>query len=301
MPMPDLALPLTQPETFRIGRRTVVPLVEAIGPGLPARAVYPQLSPDELKSLLDTYGDTYTDPTRTYLRMASQGFAILGAGRVIIIDTCLGGPKPRRAHPRPGFASAWISVLHERGIHPDTVDTVINTHLHHDHTGWNTTLTQDGTLHPTFPNARYLITRDDHAHFTSRQETVAQHITDNVLPVQRAGQLDQVDNDTDLDQDVRLIPAPGHTPGHVLVEITSEGERALLAADLIHHPLQLHRPDLSAAMCVDPALSATTRTTILNAYADTGTLFLATHLPEGGYLHREDNAFTLIPIPHQDS
>jgi glyoxylase-like metal-dependent hydrolase (beta-lactamase superfamily II) len=229
--------------------------------------------------------------------MASQGFAILGAGRVILIDTCLGGPKPDRTHPMPGFASRWLSTLESAGISPDSVDTVINTHLHHDHVGWNTTLTNDGALLPTFPNARSLIAQDDYAHFTGHPADFSKqhkHIADSVLPVQRAGLL-ELGNDTRIDDDVRLIPAPGHTPGHTLVEISSQGRRVLLAADLIHHPLQLRRPDISTAMCVDPDASATTRTTILNTYADTGTLFLAAHLPEGGYLHRDRDTFTLTP------
>lgn len=292
--MTSLTAPTAQPAPIQIGHRRVVPLVEAVGPALPARATYPQLDADELAALLDGAGDTHADPSRSHLRMASQGFAILGAGRVILVDTCLGGPKPTRPHPRAGLASRWMHTFSTAGIPPTDVDTVINTHLHHDHVGWNTTLT-DGDLRPTFPAARYLISRADYSHFTTN--TPPTHITDSVLPIQLAGQLDLCEPDTRIDDDIRLVPAPGHTPGHTLVEITSNGQRALLAADLIHHPLQLRRPDISTAMCVDPGQSANTRVAILNEYADTNTLFIASHLPEPGYLHRDDTTFQLTPTP----
>ncbi|MFE1307818.1 MBL fold metallo-hydrolase [Streptomyces sp. NPDC058755] len=290
--MPTIVPPPSQPAPVQVGARTIVPLVEAVGPALPARATYPQLDPGELRDLLTAHGDTYSDPSRTHLRMASQGFAILGAGRVILVDTCLGGAKPDRPRPRAGFASRWPSALAAAGISPQHVDTVINTHLHHDHVGWNTTFA-DGRLRPTFPMARYLITREELAHaYGVRPPT---HIVDSVLPLQAAGQLETCDPDTRVDHEVRLVPAPGHTPGHVLVDITSQGQRAVLAADLIHHPLQLRRSDVSAAMCTDVHQSAATRTRILQQYADTDTLFLPSHFPRGGYLHSARDGWRLAP------
>jgi glyoxylase-like metal-dependent hydrolase (beta-lactamase superfamily II) len=148
--MPTLTVPTTPPVPIQIGHRRIVPLVEAVGPALPARAAFASLPAGTLDTLLSAAGETHTDPTRTYLRMASQGFAILGAGRVILVDTCLGGPKPGRPQPRPGLRSRWMSTLERAGIRPEDVDTVVNTHLHHDHVGWNTTLS-DGGLRPTFP------------------------------------------------------------------------------------------------------------------------------------------------------
>ncbi|MEA5456850.1 MBL fold metallo-hydrolase [Sinomonas sp. JGH33] len=96
-----------------------------------------------------------------------------------------------------------------------------------------------------------------------------------------------------IDDGVRLVPAPGHTPGHLIVEVSGDGRRVLLAGDLIHHPLQLRRPDVSAAMCVDPSASAATRREVLDRYADSGTHFFASHLPEGGVLRRDGAAFLL--------
>jgi len=278
--MSQVNAPATQPAPYRIGRRRIVPLVEAVGPGLPTRAAFPNLSPE----LLAATGD--------HLWMASQGYAILGADLVIIVDTCLGGPKPGRAHPRPGFDSRWPSALEQAGIRPDDVDIVVNTHLHHDHVGWNTVLTAGG-LRPMFPNARYLIAAAEFAHATATRPQL--HVIDSVLPVQAAGQLDVCEPGHRIDAEVRLVAAPGHTPGHTLVEVVSEGRRAVLAGDLIHHPLQLRHPDVSTALCVDPVQAAATRRAVLDRYADTDTLFLPSHLPEPGRLHRDGDGYCLGP------
>jgi glyoxylase-like metal-dependent hydrolase (beta-lactamase superfamily II) len=294
-------VPSGQSPSIAVGGRRIVPLIEFVGPGLVGADVYPHLAPAELTELLDADGDDYADPTRTRLRMASQGFLIEGAGHTILVDTCLGGPKPRRSSPRPGFVSRWMDTFAQAGVARDAVDTVITTHLHHDHVGWNTILTASGRLTPTFPNARYLLVRDEYEYFASAAarpmlDRHGDYVADSVQPVAGAGQLDLVPADHRVDNDVRLVPAPGHTPGHVVIEIADGGQAALLAADLVHHPLQLRRPDISAAMCIDPAASAASRRKILDRYADTGTYFLASHLPRTGRIHRRGDGYALTPI-----
>ncbi|MBO3737713.1 MBL fold metallo-hydrolase [Actinoplanes flavus] len=288
---PPLTIPVGEPQAIRVGRRRVVALVEAVGPALPARATYPGLDADSLTALLAATGSPAT--STPYLHMASQGFAILGAGRIIIVDTGLGGPKPGRPRPRPGLDSRWLHTAAQAGIDPADVDTVINTHLHHDHVGWNTTMT--GTrLRPTFPAAQYLNTAPEYVHATARPQ---RHVHDSVLPLDAAGQLHRCPPGYRLDDEVRLVPAPGHTPGHTLVEITSHDERLVLAGDLIHHPLQLRRPDLGTSLCTDADQAGQTRRAILDRYADTNTLMLASHLPTGGHLHRDGTGYRIQPVP----
>src|SRR4029450_4425637 len=86
-------IPTIPTAPITIGDRQVIPLVDVVAPGLIAAEVYPHLHPTELRALLDADGDDYADRTRTRLRMAVQGFLILGAGRTILVDTCLGGTK----------------------------------------------------------------------------------------------------------------------------------------------------------------------------------------------------------------
>jgi glyoxylase-like metal-dependent hydrolase (beta-lactamase superfamily II) len=295
-------LPTTQPKPITVGQQRIVPLLDAAGPFLVATDVYPQIAPNELAAALDAHGDEYSDPTRTRLRMAVQGFLILGAGRTIVVDTCLGGPKPRRSSPVPGFVSRWLTTLRQAGVTPEAVDTLIITHLHHDHVGWNTTPTRSGRLQPTFPNARYLVARDEYQFFTSERarpllDRRGDYVADSVQPVAVARQLDLVPTDHRVDDEIRLVPAPGHTPGHVLVEVASAAQRAVLAADLVHHPLQLRHPEISSAMCVDPEASAESRWQILDRYADTGAYFLASHLPRGGHIRRHGSGYALTRLP----
>lgn len=277
--------------TVVVGQRRIVPLVEAVGPGLPARATFPTLPFAELAALLTATGEppTAAEPGER-LTMAAQGFAILGAGRVIIVDTCLGGPKPARPQPRPGLDSRWLDVLWRAGIRPSDVDYVVNTHLHHDHVGWNTTYT-GSRLTPTFPNARYLVSRVEYEHAVAGLPLV--HVADSVLPVHSAGLLDLCEPDRQIDDDVRLVSAPGHTPGHTMVEVTGGNQRVLLAGDLIHHPLQLLRPEVSTALCTDPVQATATRIAVLDRYADTGTVVLPTHFPVGGQLYRDGSGYRL--------
>ncbi|WP_415855117.1 MBL fold metallo-hydrolase [Sinomonas sp. G460-2] len=289
-----ISTPTTQPAPVVVGRWAVVPVIDAVGPAMQARAAFPALPPDELTALLNEFGDAHSTSDRGQLILASQGFVILGPGRVILVDTCLGGPKVPGGTGMRGFSSRWLASLEAAGAPAETVDTVINTHLHHDHVGWNTRLGDDAALTATFPAARYLVARADYEHFAGSSGTPPQrHIEECIAPLDRAGVLEQVAGKVRIDDGVRLVPAPGHTPGHMVVEVSGDGRRVLLAGDLIHHPLQLRRPDVSAAMCVDPRLSAATRLEVLDRYADTDTVFLASHLPRGGVLRRDGDAFLL--------
>ncbi|MBI3686043.1 MAG: MBL fold metallo-hydrolase [Actinobacteria bacterium] len=271
----------SQPLTM--GRWQITPLRDAFGPFLDAATVFPMLDASELTRLLDRHGESYADPSRTRLNVASQGYLIRRPGRTIIVDTCVGGPKPDRQPPMPGFVSRWLDQLEQAGVTVAEVDTVVTTHLHHDHVGWNTTLTPDGRLRPTFPNARYLLGRTEHGYLTSPAaramlDRVGDYLTDSVTPIAEAGQLDLVDGDHQIDEGITYRLAPGHTPGHRIVEVTDGGRTALLVGDLVHHPLQIERPEISTAMCVAPAEAAATRVGLLGRAARDRALVLASHL-----------------------
>ncbi|MBG0830195.1 MBL fold metallo-hydrolase [Planomonospora sp. ID67723] len=270
-----------QPASVAVGRRTVVPLIDAAGQVLPPERLFPDLPPEELTPLLAAGG--MREP------MVVTGFAVLGAGTTILVDTCLGGGKQGRKGPFPGFTSRWMTTLEEAGIEPDSVDVVVNTHLHHDHIGWNTT--ED--LKPAFPRARYLLAEAEYEHFTTGRVRHADRVGECVLPLRDAGLLDLVAGIHEIDEGVRLLPAPGHTPGHLVVEITDGGRTAVIAGDLVHHPLQLARPDVSSSLCDDPALAARSRRRVLDDLADRSGIFLAAHLARSGTVHRQGTGFLL--------
>ena len=134
----------------------------------------------------------------------------------------------------------------------------------------------------TFPNAKYIFSRNEFELWAARYEkgeTVPVPLVyeDSVLPIVEAGQAIIVEDTHQIDDGMWLEPAPGHTPGHVMLNLKSGEETALMSGDVIHHPLQLIRPEWSSRACEDPHLSAVSRTKMLERVADTNTLLCPAH------------------------
>src|SRR5207248_3256393 len=148
-------------------------------------------------------------------------------------------------------------------------DTVICTHLHVDHVGWNTMLVE-GRWVPTFPNARYLMGRVEFAHWTNthEREDMMAVLAASVTPVWEAGLADLVETDHRICDEVSLVPTLGHTPGHVSVRIVSQAEEALIIGDFMHHPCQIAHPEWSSTADSDPAVAHQTRGHMLTRLAD---------------------------------
>jgi len=202
---------------------------------------------------------------------------------VILIDTCIGDDKERGGHKFfHRLKTPWLANLRAAGVAPEQVDFVMCTHMHADHIGWNTRLV-DGRWVPTFPNARYVFARTEYEHRRRNWETDAGAgygaFADSVLPVVDSGQALIVDDGHDLDGHFTVLPAPGHTPGNVVLQLQSRGERGVFCGDVLHHPIQVAHPEWSAAFCEDRVQSARTRRHFVAANADTGTLVIPAHFP----------------------
>lgn len=202
---------------------------------------------------------------------------------VALVDTGVGNHKIRLGGI-PAFHmldTPWLERLAEAGVQPEDVDVVLNTHLHSDHCGWNTRL-EDWLWVPTFPNARYYIVDAEWKHWSEvhEQESATwQLLRDSVQPVFEAGQVGLVPADHVLSDEIRLVPSHGHSPGHVTVEVLSEGQSAALIGDVMHTPLQCAFPDLRPALDRDPEPARLARRAVLDRYADTDTLVLGAHFP----------------------
>jgi len=219
------------------------------------------------------------------------------AGRRIIVDTCLGNDKENRRIPTWNkLQTSFLADLAAAGYARETIDTVVCTHLHVDHVGWNTMLV-DGRWVPTFPNARYLMGRVEHAYWTSQfeREDMTAVAADSVTPVWEAGLVDLVETDHRICDEISLVPTLGHTPGHVSVRIVSQGETALITGDFMHHPCQIARPEWSSTADSDPAEARRTREAMLTGLTGTPTLVIGTHFAgrTAGRIVRDGDAFRL--------
>jgi glyoxylase-like metal-dependent hydrolase (beta-lactamase superfamily II) len=228
------------------------------------RALYPE-------ALCD--GDALCVPATSYLLRAG--------GRTILVDTGI-GPGPHTRAGLEGRTGRLPEALREAGARPEEIDTVVITHLHFDHVGWNAQLV-DGRAVPTFPRARYLVPEKDWAHF-QRPELAerTRHLPPTwALGVQ--GHVDLVDGERALTPEVSLLPTPGHTPGHQAVMVVSGGERAVVLGDVAHTPAQVQETHWSPAADVDPEASARTRARLLDDAETHHALLCAGHFPHPGF------------------
>jgi glyoxylase-like metal-dependent hydrolase (beta-lactamase superfamily II) len=217
------------------------------------------------------------------LRLSIHSLCVEAQGQKIVVDTCFGpGPLPERMSGRCNDGS-FLAALTHAGFGRDDVDFVICTHLHVDHVGWNTMLEGQRRV-PTFRNARYLVSRAEFEHWnaTPDDERVSRAVVEfdtSVMTLLDHGVLDLVDPDHRVNDAVRLVPTPGHSPGHVSVLIDSSGHRALITGDCAHSPVQFAEPDWFAGIDFDRELSCSTRRRLITDYADTDVLIIGTHFP----------------------
>ena len=160
--------------------------------------------------------------------------------------------------------------------------TVFCTHLHVDHVGWNTRLS-DGRFVPSFPNARYLFGRDELADWMAQREAgtiPALHgaaIEDSVIPILEAGLADLVDRGHELARNLTLTPLPGHTRGQMGALLDHPAGGAIFCGDAIHSPVQIYQPDVSTAVDADRSTAIVTRRALLEEASETGRLVVPAH------------------------
>lgn len=247
------------------------------------------------------------------MRFSVHAIGIEADGKRIIVDTCVGNDRERRAAPFwSNLLNPFLEELGAAGFAPESVDLVVCTHLHLDHVGWNTRREGDRWV-PTFPNARYLMGRVEYAHALGEVEAAelvsamgATNVAvfgDAIRPVVEAGLVDLVETDHILCPSVRLIPTPGHTQGHVSVQIESGGARATITGDAIHHPCQLAHPEWATQVDADQALATATRRGMLEIAVADGSLLIGSHWAgsSSGHVVRSGAGYRLSEAPVEPS
>ncbi len=277
---------------WKVGKVKITKIVELETVGS-TRFILPLAGNDEIRKLPWLIPDFATEEGR--LKMSIHSLVVETPSRRIMVDTGLGNDKEGRKVPTWNNRNGpFLETMIAAGFPPETIDTVLCTHLHVDHVGWNTRLA-GGKWMPTFAKARYLFGRTEYEywrdHSTESDKTAI--FNDSVRPIMEAGKADLVASDARISEEITLIPTPGHSPGHVSVLIRSDGEEGLLTGDVAHHPCQMAHLDWSSTADSDPVRSAATRREMFGRFADQPTLVIGGHFG-AGRIRRDGNAFKFV-------
>jgi len=240
----------------------------------------------DLCNFFPTISQEHWDPYTSHLtgeqkvRFNLGSFLVRADGRTILVDTGL-GPKPADAPETP-----WGQLMGEfstYGVRPADIEMVVMTHAHRDHVGWNL-MAQGGRYTPTFPNARYWVSAKDWeaCHKPDLKERFPNAPT-CVWPLEELGLLQLMDGEYSLTPSLTTLPTPGHTPGHMSLLITSQGERALILGDVAHNPAQVHETDWVSRADMDPEETRRTRRSLMERLEREGLVVAAGHFPAPGF------------------
>jgi glyoxylase-like metal-dependent hydrolase (beta-lactamase superfamily II) len=281
--------------TWKIGKVEVSRIVELYGFDDDIAMLFQGGTPDLLLKYPWLQPHFATPAGRMILSF--QAFVVKAGGRRIMVDTCIGNDRQRQFGVFNNMQTSFLEDIAAVGCPAESIDTVLCTHLHFDHTGWNTRLV-DGKWVPTFPNARYLIARgeyEDLKHAMAHGGHYTGHVPDSVQPVLDAGLVDFIDYDHQVTPEIRLFPTPGHTAGHCSVHISSEGQDAVITGDLMHHPVQCAEPDREGNFDGDKPMACRTRREFLERFCDGRSLVIGSHFPEptAGKLARDGAGWKL--------
>jgi glyoxylase-like metal-dependent hydrolase (beta-lactamase superfamily II) len=287
--------------TLNIGRYSIQKVVELERPFAPAREFFPDLTAEMLEICHRELPPGQLTPDG-YVNMSYHCYVVKTDRYTLLIDTSCGNDKERSARPEFHHLNTdFLGALAAAGVTPEQVDYVMCTHLHWDHIGWNTRMV-DGRWVPTFPNARHIINRTEYDFWDAAYQRGDRGVhcigfEDSILPVKRADQVLLVDDHYDFDGGIIFEPCHGHSPGHVVINVASEGARGVLTGDVIHHQIQLRFPTMSTKADSDTNLARTTRTALIDRLADTSTLLLPAHFltPTIGRIQSAAEGFRYLP------
>jgi glyoxylase-like metal-dependent hydrolase (beta-lactamase superfamily II) len=229
-------------------------------------------------SAWEPYRDQLTEDGRLEMNMGC--YVLRSEGKNVLVDTGLG---PFGYDFEDVITGQLMASMKERGIAPAEIDFVVITHLHRDHVGWNFS-PEGGEMRPTFPNARYMIPKNDWDVFTRRTSMSAfRYIAEQVEPLRDMGLLELTEGETQITGELSTLPTPGHTAGHTSLLISSQGEKGMVVGDASHVPLQAQEPDWSPRPDVDPEQSASSRRMLMDMMERENGLLIGGHYPAPGF------------------
>lgn len=255
-------------ERFRVGSLDIA----ALSDGAPDRALGGFFNGIEPAEWMPAIG--VTDPDQP-VPFNFGAFLIRGDGRTVMVDSGYGPPAAAMGVPGGG---ELLSRLRDLGVDPASVDTIVHTHMHVDHCGWD--VDEAGQLN--FPNAVVVVAEEELAYWTglapdaNPQVPRAQEI---IAAIEASGRLEPFSGEYPVSDSLTMLPTPGHTPGHASVLAASGGDRLLIMGDAAHHPVHLEHHDWLPAIDVEPADSQRSRAKLASLAADHGALVTGGHFP----------------------
>jgi glyoxylase-like metal-dependent hydrolase (beta-lactamase superfamily II) len=171
---------------------------------------------------------------RNQILLGTNTIVVRTGKHTVVIETGIGNKLTEKQRNIYEAKQLLPQSLNAAGIRPEQVDVVINSHLHFDHCGWNTTRNEDGSIVPTFPNARYFAHRGEveHGHQQLERDAVS-YISDNYDPLIASGQMTLLEGGEQIVPGVSVELFPGHTAQMMAVMLDSGGRRACYISDLI--------------------------------------------------------------------
>jgi glyoxylase-like metal-dependent hydrolase (beta-lactamase superfamily II) len=239
----------------------------------------------------EVFGDYYNEDLGAS-RQPINVWVARDGNKNILFDTGIGDM------PGKGFRDLWpawperkshfFERLEATGFAPEDIDLVAITHLHFDHVG-HFMRQSNGEWNVAFPNARYVIGKDEYEITKVEAESgtgfpaFATLFFDQVEPVMKTGRIDLLDGITKISESITAVPSPGHAPGHYRYDIESEGEHGIIAGDIFHYPHQVERR-LMEALTYDQEADALARDVLYADATERGALVFPTHVFAPGAL-----------------
>ncbi len=277
---PETKANSTTARSFQLGDFTVTTLLDGSVPREDPKALFAQDATDEEFAKLSADNFISTDMAQFFFTPT----LVNTGSELVLFDTGLG---------QGGIQAA----LAEAGVTPDQINVVVITHMHPDHIGGMTT--NDA---PTFANARYVTAASEYD-FWSGQEAgnrVGDMVAAKVTPL--AEKMSFIEDGGEVTSGVTAVAANGHTPGHTVYHLESNGQRLVLTADLANHYVwSFARPDWGFSFDMDKEAASASRRNVLGMLAADKVPMVGYHMPfpAAGYVETRDEGFRFVPVSYQ--
>ena len=240
-----------KPKTYRVGDVEVTRISESVLDGFTLASLLPDWNKKSLAQEKNGISSSTIGSEPAFL--STHTWLVKTRKHTILVDTGAGNDKERPFTPYFHHQHhPFLKNLYHAGIKPEDVDYVLMTHLHVDHVGWNTKLS-NGEWVPTFPHARYVFSQaeyeyyKDPANHNDRNKTSVIIQKDSILPIIEAGLADMIPVDgSEFIDGLSFKPTPGHSSHHSSITLSSCGENALFSGDIFHSPIQVRYPELNS-------------------------------------------------------